>query len=157
MVMKRARAFCSSRESAQSEGLSRTGRCLIRIVRAEGFRRNQAHFSRDHTVPENADSLQRSPGGLCAREACRFRRWPLPRGAGTETGLGDAHELAADPVRWLVRRLRLVAWHSDSDRLDLAAYRRSGRSFGATSTSRLRAFPGVRRRNPRRSRVSSIW
>ena len=41
--------------------------------------------------------------------------------------------------------------------LNLADHRKVGRSSGATRTPRDRARPGVRRRNPYRSRVSSIW
>lgn len=58
---------------------------------------------------------------------------------------------------WLFRLHGLVPLHSDFDRLAWVGYRKTGRSSGATSTSRPRGCPGVRRRSPRRSRLSSIW
>ena len=50
----------------------------------------------------------------------------------------------------------LVPLHSGHDRLNLAGHRKTGRCLGAIRTSRDRARPGVRRSNPRRSRVISI-
>ena len=55
------------------------------------------------------------------------------------------------------RRSRLVPLHRGFDRLNLPGQRKRGSASGATSTLRLRVCPAVRRRSPRRSRVSTIW
>ena len=57
----------------------------------------------------------------------------------------------------LAGRVGLVPLHSGFDRLNLPGQRKRGSASGATSTWRLRVCPAVRRRSPRRSRVSTIW
>ena len=52
---------------------------------------------------------------------------------------------------------QLVPLHRGFDRLKLPGQRKRGSASGATSTWRLRVCPAVRRRSPRRSRLSTIW
>ena len=69
--------------------------------------------------------------------------WPARFGNNIKEEFGNLAE------RFIgLREERLVPLHRGCDRLNFAVHRNTGRSSGATSTSRARARPGARRRSP---------